>query len=65
MTTGLVTEFPFCVTRVARNLRPLIFHTALDYTSQNRDRLSPDILILKGTKHEQSVYDKIPMVYFL
>jgi len=65
MTMGLVPKFSFCVPSVARNLRPLILHTALDYTSQNRDRLSPDILILKGTKHQQSVYDKIPMVYFL
>ena len=52
MTMDLVAEFSFCVPSVARNLGPLIFHTALDYTSQNRDRLSPDILILKRTKHQ-------------
>ena len=65
MTTGLVAEFSLCVPSAARKLCPLIFHTALDYTSQNRDRRSQDMLILKGTKHQLSVYDKIPMVYFL
>ena len=67
MTTGFVVEFSFRVPRAARNYVAygLIFHTVLDYSSQNRDRLSQDILILKGTKHELSVYDKIPMVYFL
>jgi hypothetical protein len=67
MTTGLVDEFSFCVPSAARNevIYGLIFHTVLDYTSQNRDRRSQDILTLKGTKNELSVYDRIPMVYFL
>jgi len=41
------------------------FHTVLDYSSQKTDRQSQDILILKGTKHQLSIYDKIPMAYFL
>jgi hypothetical protein len=32
-----------------------------DYGTQNTDRLSQDIRILKGTKHQLSVYDKIPI----
>ena len=65
MTMGLVAEFSFCVPCAARNnvTYGLIFHTVHDYSSQNRDRLSQDILILKGTKHQLSVYDKIPMIY--
>jgi hypothetical protein len=67
MTTGFVAEFSLCVPSAARNevIYGLIFHTVFDYTSQNRDRRSLDILTLKGTKHQLSVYDKIPMVYFL
>ena len=67
MTTGFVAEFSFCVPRAARNnvAYGLIFHTVPDYSSQNRDRLSQDTLILKGTKHQLSVYDRIPMIYFL
>ena len=65
MTTGFVAEFSFCVSRAARNnvAYGFIFHTVHDYSIQNRDRLSQDILILKGTKHQLSVYDKIPMIY--
>ena len=67
MSTGFVAEFSFCVPRAARNFVSyrLIFHAVLEYSSQNRDRLSQDILILKGTKPQLPVYDKIPMVYFL
>jgi len=67
MTMGFVAEFSFCVPRSARNnvVYGLIFHTVHDYSSQNRDKLSQDILILKGTKHQLSVYDKIPIIYFL
>jgi len=67
MTTGFVAEFSFCVPHAARNnvAYGLIFQTVHDYSSQNRDRLSQDILILKGTKHQLSVYNKIPMIYFL
>jgi len=67
MTTGFVAEFSFCVPHAARNKVSygLIFHTVLDYSGQNRDRQSQDTLILKGTKHQLSVYDKIPMIYFL
>jgi hypothetical protein len=67
MTTGFVAEFSFCVPHAATNYISygLIFHTVLDYTSQNRDRHPQDILILKGTKHQLSVYDNILMVYFL
>jgi len=67
MTTGFVAEFSFCVLRTAMNnvICSLKFYTVLDYSSQNRDRRSQDILILKGSKHQLSVYDKIPMVYFL
>ena len=67
MMTGFVAEFSFCVPNAARNevFYGLIFHTALDYTCQNRDRLSQDMLTLKETKHQLSVYDQIPTVYFL
>jgi len=67
MMMGFVAEFSFCVPCAAMNsvIYGLIFHTVLDYSSQNRDRWSQDILILKGTKHQLSVYDKIPMVYLL
>jgi hypothetical protein len=67
MTTGFVAQFSFCVPRAAINyvIYWVIFHTVLDYGSQNSDRRSQDILILKGIKHQLSVYDKIPMVYFL
>jgi hypothetical protein len=67
MTTGFVAEFFFCVPRAATNYVSygLIFHIVLDYISQNRDRRSQDILILKGTKHQLSVYDKKLMVYIL
>jgi len=52
MMTGFVAEFSFCVPHAARNISyGLVFHTVLDYSSQNRDRLLQDILILKGTKH--------------
>jgi hypothetical protein len=53
MTTGFVAEFSFCVPSATRNevIYGLIFHTVLDYTSQNSDRRSLDILTLKGTKH--------------
>jgi hypothetical protein len=66
LTMGLVAEFSFCVSRSKRTTSFIdSFHTALDYGSQNRDRRSQDILIPKGTKHQLSVDDKIPMVYFL
>jgi len=67
MMTGFAAEFSFCVPCAATNyvIYGLIFHTVLHYSSQNRDIRSQDILILKGTKHQMSVYDKIPMVYFL
>jgi hypothetical protein len=66
MITGFVAELSFCVPRAATNYISyrLLLHTVLDY-SQKRDRRSQDILILKGTKHQLSVYDNIPMVYFL
>jgi hypothetical protein len=67
MTMGFVAEFSFSVPCAARNYVSygLIFHTVLDYTSQNGDKRSQDILILKGTKHQLSVYNKILMVYFV
>jgi hypothetical protein len=51
MMTGFVAELSFCVPCAATNYISyrLLLHTDLDY-SQNRDRRSQDILILKGTK---------------
>jgi hypothetical protein len=65
--TDFVAEFSFCVPRAATNYISygLIFHTVLDYRSPNKHRCSQDILMLKGTRHQLCVYDKIPMVYFL
>jgi hypothetical protein len=61
MTACLVAEFSCCVPHWC-----LIYDTVSLSTSQNTDLQggrTQDILPLKGTKQQLSVYDKMPMVY--
>jgi hypothetical protein len=66
-TACFVAEFSCCVHR-CKELRHLVTdirHCSL-FCSQNTHTLcvwSQDILVLKGTKHQMSVYDKMPRVY--
>jgi len=68
MSTSFVAEFSCCVPRSVPRCRELchvvlVYHSIADYGSHNRNTLSQDILVLKGTKHQLSVYDKMPMVH--
>ena len=66
MTTSHVAEFSCCVPRLkcmGHVLKFFILCQGLCFP--NIDTLSQHILVLKETKGQLSVYDKMPMLYIL
>ena len=65
MTACFVAEFSCCVPRCCNTVMDILLSVFILYPKQRCTLCEwlQDILLLKWTKHQQSVYDKMPMVY--
>jgi hypothetical protein len=63
--TSSVGDFFCCEPRSGEQIQALTLYNAVRDIYPNTDSLSQNILVLKGTNHQMSVYDKIPILYVL